>query len=89
MTRELSDLLIILVAIGLPTVAVLLAVVLPRHARERSRVAQENSELRAENSKLRGELAGLRTRVGEVERLVTDDGARLDRKIETLRVING
>lgn len=82
MSRELSDLLIVTVAILIPTIAVLTVLLwqkLLAHRERKNAIAAENRELRAE-------LASVKGRVAEVERIVTDDSHRLGQEIESLRL---
>ncbi len=82
MSRELSDVLIILVAILIPTIAIVASIAFPKwlaHRERKNRIAAENRELRAD-------LKALKSRVADVERVVTDDGVRLAKDIDALQL---
>ena len=82
MSRELSDVLIILIAILIPTLAIIGGIGWSKWLRHR----EHNDEVAAENRTLRAELAVVASRVADVERIVTDDAHRLGHEIDALRL---
>jgi len=85
MSRELSDILIVLIGITVPTIAILIATMLPKWVARRDWHRERARRLRADNAGLRDEIGAVKDRVAGIERIVTDDGHRLTEEIDALR----